>query len=101
MRGANHLSREQIRGLKKAVHLYFSGFAAEQLLADSVRKDHDRLALYRYIWLYRIDADRCAPYERYCEKVAKGLTGRELDGIYDRVDREFTLWRLKSDVLKG
>ena len=72
------LSRAEVRQLKSAVRRESNPTAAERLLADSVRKGHDKLALHRYLALHGIDAARCAPYEEYCCLVAGRLPGESL-----------------------
>lgn len=67
------LSRADLRRLKRAVRRKSDAAAAEALLADSVKKGHDKLALHRYLALHRIDASRCVPYESYCRQVAAQL----------------------------
>lgn len=75
------LSRTEVRQLKSAVRRESSAIAAERLLADSVRKRHDKLALHRYFALHKIDAGRCAPYEGYCRQVAGRLPGEALQRV--------------------
>jgi len=67
------LTRAQVRQLKKAVRHDCSADAAERLLADSVKKGHERLALHRYLALHVIDASRCEPFEDYCAAVARDV----------------------------
>ena len=81
------LSRTEVRLLKAAVRKESSATAAERLLADSVRKGHDKLALHRYLSLHRIDAGRCAPYEDYCRQVAGRLPGEALQRVLRHVSQ--------------
>lgn len=80
------LTRVVIRRLKKLVA---SGCAeaAAQLLVDSIRKGHERLALHRYAMLQRLDAQRCAPLEPYCRAAAARMSEAELQRIFEHVDR--------------
>lgn len=75
------LSRAEVRQLKLAVRRDSNATAAERLLADSVQKGHDKLALHRYLALHRIDAVRCIPYEGYCRQVASRLPGETLQRV--------------------
>lgn len=75
------LSRAQVRELKAEIHRHSNASAAERLLADSVRKGHEKLALHRYLVLHRLDAPRCAPYEDYCLGVAARLPGEVVHRI--------------------
>lgn len=79
------LSRVEVRLLKAAVRKESSAAAAERLLADSVHKGHDKLALHRYLTLHRIDARRCVPYEGYCRQVAGRLPGDALQRVLRHV----------------
>jgi hypothetical protein len=79
------LSRAEVRQLKLAVRRESNPAAAERLLADSVRKGHDKLALHRYLALHRIDAARCAPYEDYCRQVASCLPDEALRRVLRHV----------------
>lgn len=83
MLASSLLSRAEVRQLKSAVRRASDAAAAERLLAHSVRKGHDKLALHRYLALHRLDAVRCAPYEAYCQQVA----GRLPDAVFNRVLR--------------
>jgi len=75
---ANMLSRVEVRQLKSSVRRESSTESAERLLADSVQKGHDKLALHRYLALHRLDASRCEKYEGYCRQVAGRLSGEAL-----------------------
>lgn len=89
------LSRTQVRQLRKAVHRELSAQAAEELLADSVRRGHDKLALHRYLTLHSLDEPRCAPYEVYCNRVADKLPDETLHRILRHVHGELAQCGLK------
>lgn len=81
MSAISSLSRTEVRRLKSAARKESSAPAAERLLADSVRKGHDKLALHRYLTLHSIDAARCVRYEGYCRQVAGRLPSEALQRV--------------------
>ncbi len=79
------LARADIRRLKKAIRSDSGAEAAELLLADSIRKGHDKLALHRYLTLQMIDASRCRLYENYCLAVARLHDAEALQRIFRHI----------------
>lgn len=85
MSRSESLTRADIRRLKKAIRGVSGAEAAELLLADSVRKGHDKLALHRYLTLQMIDASRCKLYENYCLAVARLHDNDALQRVFRHV----------------
>lgn len=81
------LTRQEIRRLKKEIATTGSAQAAEQLLVDSTRKGHDKLALHRYALLRRLDPTRCAAFEGYCSAVAASLSPEDIQRAFEHMDR--------------
>ncbi len=77
------LARPQIRALKQRIRWQRDADAAIELLADSVRKGHERLALQRFCVALFLDGPRAQRFTAYCAQVAASLSPAEVARIVD------------------
>jgi hypothetical protein len=82
------LSRPEIRSLKQRVRLHADAEAAIALLADSVLKGHDRLAVHRFCVAHALDETRTNSFAPYCDQIAAALPPSELQRIVNHVNKE-------------
>lgn len=82
------LSRPEIRSLKQRVRQHADAGAAIALLADSVLKGHDRLAVHRFCVAHVLDEARTSSFAPYCDQIAAALPPSELQRIVNHVNSE-------------
>ena len=93
------LSRPQIRALKQRIRRQRDADAAIELLADSIRKGHERLALQRFCVAFLLDGPRAQRFTVYCTRVAASLPPAELARIVDHATSKIA--EMGIDISEG
>lgn len=90
------LSRPEIRALKQRVRQQTDADAAIVLLADSVQKEHHRLALHRFCVAFVLDESRTKCFAPYCSQIAEFLSPAEVQRIINHVNKDIHAMVLSS-----